>query len=73
MTPEEFIFWLRGVGDTVTCHPYEKTWELITKKLSEVETDIRPYRIIPEIPDPPIPVNPTKVPPSPGSPPEIIC
>ena len=73
MTPEEFIFWLRGVSDTVTCHPYEETWRKITEKLSEVETDSRPYRIIPEILDPPIPVNPIKLPPSPGNPPEIIC
>jgi len=71
MTSYEFIFWLRGVDDTITCHPYEETWKLIMKKLSEVETDNKLYRTTSDpILDPPTPI---KIPPSPGSPPEIIC
>jgi|TARA_R110001583_G_C5540851_1_gene399417 hypothetical protein len=74
MTPKEFIFWLRGVNVGLSGHPYEGTWTLIQEKLSEVETDDKPYRITPEpILDPPSPTIPIKVPPSPGSPPEIIC
>ena len=76
MTPKEFIFWLKGI-DVLTNKPNKKTWKLIREKLSEVDMDDKePYKrnykptYIPE--DYP-PIHPIKVPPHPGSPPEIVC
>jgi hypothetical protein len=81
MTPKEFVLWLKGVDVGLSGHPYEGTWNLIQEKLNEVKMEDGPSRIIPsrDIPMPdspsifPSPCVPTKIPPSPGSPPEIIC
>ena len=72
MTAKEFVFWLRGVNVGVSGHPYEKTWGLIIKKLSEVDTkDIECEGSY--LPNHHQPLAPNNVPTSPGSPPEIIC
>jgi hypothetical protein len=71
MTPREFIFWLKGIDVGISGHPYEGTWKLIQEKLDEVKMEDGSSRIIPSI-DLPV-LDPPKVPPSPGIPPEIIC
>jgi|TARA_R100000900_G_scaffold141349_1_gene122382 hypothetical protein len=67
MTPKEFVIWLRGVNVGLSGHPYESLWKEIVEKLAEVDTEEVGYI------DFPIPPKPVKIPPSPGSPPEIIC
>ena len=75
MKPKEFIIWLRGVEVGLSGHPYEGLWSRIMKKLDEVDIEELDYdkhrTLLPDDFPPPLP--PIKIPPSPGSPPEIIC